>query len=165
MTLHKYIVTKMTNSLKIIDFQPSHREAFTFLNKAWIEKRFVLEDVDIKVINDPETYILKNGGAIIMAIYEEKPVGTCALLNKGNGVFEMTKMTVDESYRGLKIGEKLGLGIIEKAKQLNAKKIELFSNKKGSFEAIKLYYKLGFKEIPLDTQAYKRADIKMELVL
>lgn len=155
----------MSDSLLIIDYQPQHQPAFFDLNKAWIEKRFVLEDVDIKVMSDPEKYILNPGGVILMAIYQGKSVGTCSLIKKSERIYEMSKMTVDENYRGLKIGEQLGLEIIEKAKKLGARSVELYSNKAGSSEAIKLYYKLGFKEIPLDTQAYKRADIKMTLPL
>jgi GNAT superfamily N-acetyltransferase len=154
-----------TGKVEIVDYDPSFRTVFKELNRAWIEKTFVLEDVDIEVLDDPEKFILSNGGKILMAVYNGKTVGTCSLKNKGNGVYELTKMTVDESVRGLKIGYLLGLATIEKAREIGAAKVELYSNRKGSAAAIQLYYKLGFVEIPLDTKAYKRADIKMELSL
>ena len=47
-------------------------------------------------------------------------IGTAALMNEGHGIFELTKMTIDERFRGMKIGYKLGLAILEKAKQCNA---------------------------------------------
>jgi len=95
-----------------------------------------------------------------MATYNGMVAGTCSLKNKGNGIYELTKMTVDENMRGLKIGQLLGEAIIERARKLSAEKVELYSNREGSAAAIQLYYKLGFREIPLDTQEYKRANIK-----
>jgi GNAT superfamily N-acetyltransferase len=74
-------------------------------------------------------------------------------------------MAVDENLRGLKIGYHLGVATLEKAKMLNAKKIILHSNRKGSAAAISLYYKLGFKEIPLGDAPWARADIKMEILI
>ena len=43
-------------------------------------------------------------------------------------------------------------------------KIILFSNRGGSAKAIEMYYKMGFKEIPLGNSEFARADIKMELI-
>jgi GNAT superfamily N-acetyltransferase len=72
-------------------------------------------------------------------------------------------MAVDENYRGLKIGKIIGEVSLQKMKAYGAKRIFLFSNTKGSATAVQLYYKLGFKEIPLGTADFDRADIKMEL--
>jgi GNAT superfamily N-acetyltransferase len=151
--------------LKIIDYRFHHKQNFYDLNKAWIEKSFVLEDVDKIVLNDPQKFILDGGGQILMAEYENNIVGTVALKKIALGVYELTKMAVDENYRGLKIGRQLGLSIIERAKTIGASKIELFSNTKGSAPAIQLYRKLGFTEIPLGEKGYARADIRMELNL
>ena len=154
-------IMRDTDKVEIVDYNPSHHKSFKDLNIAWIEKAFVVEDVDIEVLVDPEKFILSTGGCILMAIYKNEAVGTCSLKNKGNGTYELTKMTVDENMRGLKIGHMLGVATIEKARLLAAKKVELYSNRAGSAIAIELYYKLGFKEIPLETKEYKRADIKM----
>lgn len=155
----------MESDIKIIGYTPVYQEAFKALNQAWIEKAFELEPVDIEVLDDPERFILKDGGKILMALLDKDVVGTCSLKNKGNGIYELTKMTVDEKFRGRQIGYLLGYAIIEKAKELKAKKVELYSNTKGSFMAIPLYYKLGFQQVPLETKEYKRADIKMEMTL
>ena len=150
-----------TNEVEIVDYNPSFHKKFKDLNIAWISKKYVVEDVDHEVLNDPEKFILSKGGCILMAVCKGEAVGTCSLKNKGNGVYELTKMTVDENMRGLKIGRMLGVATIEKARLLGARQVELYSNRAGSAEAILLYYKLGFREIPLDTQEYQRADIKM----
>jgi ribosomal protein S18 acetylase RimI-like enzyme len=122
-----------------------------------------MEEEDIKTVEDPEGYVLKGGGKIFIALYEGFPVGTCAYLNLGNDTYEMIKMAVDENYRGLKIGNRIGIESVLKIKELGAKKIILFSNTKNSAAAIQLYRKLGFYEVPLGTSEFIRADIRMEL--
>ena len=150
-----------TDKVEIVDYDPSFHKKFKDMNIAWISRKYVVEDVDHEVLNDPEKFILSKGGRILMAVYNGEAVGTCSLKNKGNGIYELTKMTVDENMRGLKIDHLLGIATIEKARSLGARQVELYSNRAGSAEAILLYYKLGFREIPLDTQEYQRADIKM----
>jgi ribosomal protein S18 acetylase RimI-like enzyme len=153
----------MSDKLQIINYRPEHFSRFRQINIDWISKSYVLEDIDKKVLNNPDEYILKDGGSILMAIYGKEIVGTCSLTNEGHGIYELTKMGVDEKYRGLKIGYHLGVAIIEKAKQKNAKKVILYSNTKHSGIAIDLYRKLGFIEVPMDSALWVRADIKMEI--
>lgn len=155
----------MENKVTVIDYLPEYQPAFRALNVAWIEKSFEMEPIDFYQLDHPEEAILKNGGCIILAQYNNQIVGTCALVRMNADVMEMIKMAVDENYRGLKIGYELGKAIIDKARQLGAKKIELYSNTKGSANAVQLYRKLGFREIPLDHMEFERADIKMELEL
>jgi GNAT superfamily N-acetyltransferase len=150
-----------TQKIEIVDYDPSYHQPFKDMNIAWIAKDFFVEDVDIEVLDDPGKFILDPGGCILMALLNGEAIGTCSLKNKGNGLYELTKMTVDEKARGLKIGQLLGEATLERARTLGAKKVELYSNTKGSAVAIQLYYKLGFREIPLDTKEYQRADIKM----
>lgn len=123
-----------------------------------------MEEEDIKTLDDPEGYILKGGGKIFIALCNDEVAGTCAYLNFGNNEFEMIKMAVDEKFRGLKIGKIIGEVSLQKMKSYGAGKIFLFSNTKGSAAAVQLYYKLGFKEIPLGNSEFQRADIKMELI-
>ena len=154
---------KISDDLFIIEFETEHRKAFKDLNVAWITKSFVMEESDEMVLSNPEEHFLNNGGAILLARYKNEIVGTCALTYEGHGIYELTKMAVDENLRGLKIGYHLGVATLEKAKQLGAKKVILHSNRKGSAAAINLYLKLGFVEIPLDDAPWARADIKMEI--
>jgi N-acetylglutamate synthase-like GNAT family acetyltransferase len=140
-----------------------HAKAFKDLNIAWISKSFFVEESDEAVLSDPRKYFLDAGGAILLAEYKGTIVGTCALTHEGHATYELTKMAVDENLRGLKIGYHLGVATLEKAKEMGARKVILHSNKEGSAAAIQLYYKLGFKEIPLGDAPWKRANIKMEL--
>lgn len=120
-----------------------------------------MEPVDWDVLSKPEEHIIAPGGFVFMAQYENEIVGTVALKFVETGVYEFTKMAVDEKYQGLKIGKQLAETAIAKAKEKKANKIILYSNTK-LMTAIALYRKLGFKEIPVDGP-YKRSNIKMEL--
>jgi len=153
------------NNIRIVDFKPQYKQAFIEINEAWISKDYVLEELDKKELYNPEENILRGGGAILIALHNNEPVGTCALVNTGNHTYELIKMAVAEKARGLKIGRLLGIETIAKAKSLGAKKIILYSNTKFSGIAVQLYYKLGFKKVPLGNTEWQRADIKMELEL
>lgn len=155
----------MNNDVKIVEYRPEYRERFKEINVQWITKSFVMEEEDIKTVDDPEGYILKPGGKIFLALYNNEVAGTCAYQNFGEQGFEMIKMAVDEKFRGLKIGKIIGEISLQKMKEYGANRIFLFSNTKGSAAAVNLYYKLGFKEIPLGKADFARADIKMELFL
>jgi ribosomal protein S18 acetylase RimI-like enzyme len=154
-----------TEEIKIVHYKPEHRQRFKEINEQWITKGFVMEEEDIRTLDDPESYILKNGGAIYIALYKDQVAGTCAYLNFGNESYEMIKMAVDEKFRGLKIGRVIGEYSLRDMKKRGAKHIFLFSNRKGSVAAINLYRSLGFKEIDLGQSEFQRADIKMEMYL
>jgi GNAT superfamily N-acetyltransferase len=154
-------VQSTTTAIEIVDYKPEYRTRFREINEQWITQSFVMEEEDVKTLNDPESYILKNGGKIFIALYNGYAVGTCAYLNMGDEVYEMIKMAVDEKYRGRKIGHLIGEHSIQQMIQAGAKEIFLYSNTKGSAVAVQLYKKLGFHEIPLGNSEFQRADIKM----
>jgi ribosomal protein S18 acetylase RimI-like enzyme len=149
--------------LEIIDYQPEHQPWFEQLNRSWIERYFWMEPIDFEVLQKPDVHILRNKGSILMARYQNTIVGTVALKFVEEGLYEFTKMAVDEKYQGLKIGRALAEAAIKKAKQANAQAIILYSNT-ALKNAIELYRKLGFVEVPLDG-SYKRSDIKMKLII
>lgn len=155
----------MANTIEIVDYAPEYAKAWHDLNLAWISEIYVVEPEDRSVLTDPDTHILKPGGAIIIALYNGEPVGTCALKRITTDLVEMCKMTVASHMRGKNIGRMLGEAIIEKASQIGASTIELYSNRAGSALAINMYKKLGFVEVPLSGAVYERADIKMQLML
>lgn len=150
-------------SVRIIDYEPRHQAAWERLNLIWIAKDFEVEEIDRETLGQPEKYFLSGGGAVLLAEKDHEIIGTVALQPFGNGSFELAKMTVAEKARGLKIGEKLGWAALERARKLGAKRVFLYSNTKA-FQAINLYFKLGFRVVPLDSQEFKRANIQMEIV-
>lgn len=149
--------------LTILEYKPEHQPWFEKFNRAWIEKHFWMEPLDTAVLQHPDEHILKKGGTILMTNCDKEIAGTVALKYVEPGVFEFTKMAVDEKFRGRHIGLLLSEAAIIKARELGAYKIILYSNT-VLIPAITMYRKLGFKEVPLDT-VYQRSDIKMELIL
>jgi GNAT superfamily N-acetyltransferase len=156
---------ELNAAITIVDYRPEYARAFYDLNHAWISETYEVEPEDEKSLSDPESYYLKGGGVILIALYQNEPVGTCALRRMSDYVMEMSKMTVSKAMRGNRIGELLGASVIKKAHELSVKKMVLYSNKRGSAIGINLYRKLGFEEVPLIGQDFTRADIKMELHL
>lgn len=150
-------------AIEIIPFKPEHQPWFEKFNRDWIEKYFWMESIDSEVLQFPDQNILSKGGIILMALYNKEMAGTVALKFFEDGVYELTKMAVDERFQGKKIGEALALAAIQKAGNKGFEKIILYSNTKLR-AAINLYRKLGFLDVPLDGP-YERSDIKMELLL
>lgn len=154
----------MPSTIQIVDYNPFYAKAFYDLNHEWISKYFVMEEADEKSLRDPQGYIINKGGLILMGLFHRETVGTCALIEDGEGVFELAKMAVTPKAQGLRIGRLLGERAIERARKAGAYKLYLVSNRKLT-TALSLYTKLGFVEVPMPPSIYARADIKMELDL
>jgi ribosomal protein S18 acetylase RimI-like enzyme len=148
--------------IRIVDYRPEHQPYFEAFNRAWIEELFVMEPVDEWVLTNPDKSILEAGGAILMAEYDGVPAGTVALRIVSENVYEFTKMAVDANYRRRGIAEALCYASFEKAKELGATKVILYSNKLNS-GAINLYEKIGFRHIEVEQGVYQRANVKMEI--
>ena len=152
------------DGLRIVQFRAEHAAAFRDLNLAWIEKYFAVEARDARDLGDPAAHILAPGGYIFMAELNGAPVGTVALMREDEGVFELAKMTVADSTRGLGVGRALGEAAIEHARAIGAIRIELLTNS-ALVPAIALYHSLGFVDVPLGHSDFKRADVHMVLEL
>ena len=152
------------DGLRIVAYRAEHAHAFRDLNLAWIRKYFTVEPRDERDLGDPETYILAPGGYIFMAELNGEVVGTCALMLEHAGAFELAKMTVAESVRGLGVGRALGDAAIAHARAIGARSIELYTNSSLT-TAISLYHTLGFVDIPVGSSDFVRADVRMVLEL
>lgn len=157
-------MSSSAGEVRVVDYQPRHWEHFVTLNLDWITRYFELEDADREVFDDPEAAIIAPGGSIVMAETDEEVLGTCALIRLDDDVYELAKMAVKPSAQGLGIGYLLGDAVVERARRAGAKRVELLSNTK-LLPALGLYRKLGFREAPLDSAGYRRADIRMVLDL
>jgi N-acetylglutamate synthase-like GNAT family acetyltransferase len=131
--------------LTLHPYSPYLASAFHDINAQWIEAMFALEQTDRDVLQNPQGFIIDKGGDILFVEAEGLGiVGTCALMpTKHEGVFELTKMGVLESARGLKAGEFLLAAVLERAKEMGITKLFLLTNRKCE-AAIHLYEKLGF---------------------
>jgi DNA-binding MarR family transcriptional regulator/N-acetylglutamate synthase-like GNAT family acetyltransferase len=153
-----------SENIEIIEYSSKYRSDFAELNIEWIKQYWKMEDADYSALNNPEDHILKPGGFLYLARYKGEIVGTCALLNKGNAVYELAKMAVRSNAKGKGIGFLLGETVIHKAMKVKAKKVYLESNTILK-PAISLYTKLGFKKSQGISSPYERCNIQMELML
>ena len=150
--------------VEIIDYDPKYKSIFRDLNHEWITKYFQLEHADNQTLDHPETKIIEPGGYICFARYKDEIVGTCALVKMNDDTYELAKMAVSEKARGRNIGWLIGKHMIQKARELGAKKVYLESNTRLT-PAINLYYKLDFERVVGPPSPYERANIQMELKL
>lgn len=152
-------------SVQIVEFSDALAREFHAINAEWISSMFVLEPADLEVLVNPRARIVDRGGAILFAATEEHGVvGTCALYRTAPGEFELTKMGVRETARGLKVGERLLDAAIERARLLGATKLYLLTNS-ACKPAIHLYEKAGFVHDTGVREAYgpryARCDVAM----
>lgn len=145
----------------IISHDAKFDNDFFNLNKAWIEKSWILEDSDKKDLLNPKK-IVDNGGQVFFAVNNQAAIGTVAMIKNSNNIFELAKMTVKEKYRGKGIANMLMNECIDFANKNNAKEIFLISNDSLKI-ARNLYDKYGFIEVVLDSPKYERGNVKMVL--
>jgi len=148
-------------TIDLIEFEEKYGDDFRCLNLEWLEKFNFTESHDLAILNDPKKMVLDNGGFIYLALHEQKIIGSAALINEGDSVYELAKMSVDPLFRGRGIGKLLLDRCFEKAKEIGAKKLILFSNTKLQ-TALNLYTRFGFKHVPVVDAPFVTADVKME---
>ena len=151
--------------VEVLDFRPEHADAFRRMNLDWITRYWEVEDADRLYLDRPHEKIIDPGGAILMALCDGEVVGTVALVSMGSGSYELAKMAVDEPARGKGIGWRLGRAVLDRARELGAKRVYLESNTILE-PAINLYRKLGFTPIKKSgASPYDRCNIQMEISL
>jgi len=153
--------------VRIVDYRPAYKKHFAALNYQWLEEDFAIEDLDRRMLEDPNGIILRRGGAIMFALHDEKIVGTCALMARPNGNVELVKMAVTPAFRGRGIGRLLTLHAIDRAKALGAKRLVLATSPRLLVANV-LYKSLGFRiteEGPAEETEFERPSISMELTL
>ena len=145
-------------------FAHADAQAFHDLNRAWIEQYFTIEEKDRETLEQPGTYILDNGGRIIIAELNGRVVGTAALIPMSDSKVELAKMCVDAESRGLGIGKAIMARANIEATDMGAKSIWLESNSVLE-AAIHLYKISGFRELTgeeCSPSPYARCNIQMQ---
>ena len=164
--VHQQHKLRESKEIQIVAFEDKYAEAFKALNEEWIATYFELEEADRKALNNPHSYILDKGGKIFVALYQDQPVGVCALIKMDDPEYdyELAKMAVSPTVQGKNIGWLLSQAVVNAAKELGASKLYLESNT-ALKPAINLYQKIGFKKIVGRATPYARCNIQMELIL
>jgi GNAT superfamily N-acetyltransferase len=154
------------DTIEIVNYDSSFKDVFRNLNVEWISTYFKMEASDYKALDNPDSYILQNGGHILVALLNKEPVGVCALIKMDDPSydFELAKMAVAPKAQGKKVGWIIGEAIKDKARSMGAKTLYLESNTILA-PAISLYRKLGFVEVFGRNTPYERCNIQMALDL
>lgn len=159
------IKDRQRSEVIILDYDPKYKKHFRDLNYEWISKYFRIEDKDRKLLENPDREIIKKGGFILFAEYENEITGTAALIKHSDKEYELAKMAVTEKARGKQIGRKIALTAIDKLRSLKAEKLFLETNS-TLLPAMNLYKDLGFQEVEMKNRSeYERATLRMELDL
>ena len=144
-SLDKRALAHAGGPLQIREFDDALAVDFRDINVQWIEAMYRVEATDREVLDHPRERIIDPGGTILFVEAAGLGiVGTCALQRTGERRFELTKMGVLESARGLKVGEFLLRAVIARAQEMDVELLYLLSNRKSA-AAIHLYEKLGFR--------------------
>ncbi len=163
--VHEKIKDDQIKIIKIVKYKDEYKSRFKELNLDWLNKYFEIEEEDIKALENPKDYYLKNGGEIFFALDDNQIAGTCAIKKIDRKTFELSKMAVKEEFKGKQIGKKLALTAIGYAYDEKAEKIILETSPK-LIAAINLYKKLGFEIVNEQSESkFKRTLFKMELLL
>ena len=132
---------------------------------AWLEEMCLLEPYDEYVLKNPVEAIVEKGGEIFFGILKGEVVATVALMPTAYGALELNKMAVKKECQGRGMGHEILKFVLAKCRSNGVKEVELYSNLKLK-NAIHLYHKFGFVEIPLTKDSpYDRADIRMKIHL
>jgi len=150
--------------IEIIYFEPKYAAAFKALNLEWLEQYHLTESHDLKVLDNPVTTIIENGGYIFLAKSGEEIVGTAVLMHEHDNIYELAKMTVAPAFQGQGISKLLIERCLAKAREIAASKLLLYSNSRLT-TALMLYEKYGFQYVDVTDSPFVTADIKMELSL
>ncbi|MEP6940881.1 MAG: GNAT family N-acetyltransferase [Rudaea sp.] len=143
-------------------FEPRWRDHFRRINGEWLERYWSLEEIDRRVLTQPEKIVIAPGGAILFALLDGEVIGTVAMLCESPGVYELTKMGVETGFRGLGAGRALIEAMIAEFHRRRGKVLFLESNSQLA-PALKLYESVGFVRQPTlrPGSHYQRSDVYM----
>lgn len=152
--------------VEIVRYENRYGDAFRTLNEAWITSHWQLEEADRAALDHPREQILNDGGEIFVALLRGEPVGVCALCRPhvAGYDFELAKLAVSPRAQGYGIGYRLCRAVAEEARARGGRTLFLESNRLLK-PAIRLYRKMGFRELREQHPAYARGDIQMVLTL
>jgi DNA-binding MarR family transcriptional regulator/N-acetylglutamate synthase-like GNAT family acetyltransferase len=148
-------------SFKIIEYENRYQSIYAKLNLDWLIAYDLLEEKDLKLINNIEQEVLDKGGKIFLLQVESgEIIGTIGLVPVNHETVEIIKLSISDDYTGKGFGKRMVQKAIDEAYNMEFKNIILYTNSKLK-AAIKLYEKMGFELIDIESNSYELADLKM----
>lgn len=154
------------DNIEIADYKIEYHDAFVALSVAWITEHWELEANDLDELNNAGERILGRGGFILIALYNGKPVGTCAMIPMDGEKYdyELAKFTTSSEVRGKGIGKMLAFSALDRAAKSGKNRIYLETNQLCK-AAIHIYESVGFKHLPGKSKVFERGDVLMECIV
>ena len=106
--------------VEIIDYDDLYESDFRRINLEWLDKFSLTEELDVVTLNHPREKILDSGGVIFLAKAQGEIIGSAALINEHDGIYELAKMTVVPAWQGKGISNLLMEKCLAKAKSLES---------------------------------------------
>jgi len=105
------------------------------------------------------------GGRLLLARYEQQAAGCVALRHLKENICEMKRLYVRPAYRGKSLGRMLVEGVIAEARTIGYERMRLDTIASSMQDAVELYRRMGFKEIPPYRANPIEGALYMELLL
>jgi ribosomal protein S18 acetylase RimI-like enzyme len=86
-------------------------------------------------------------GRLLIAYLDSEPAGCVALHEFEPGISEMKRLYVRPAFRGQRVGLKLANAVIAAAREIGYERMRLDTVPTSMADAVKMYWRLGFKEI------------------
>ena len=87
-------------------------------------------------------------GRLLLAEYEGKVAGCVALHGLGDNICEMKRLYLRPEFRGKRLGRALAECVIAEARRIGYHRMRLDTVEPLMGDAVAMYRKMGFKEIP-----------------
>ena len=105
------------------------------------------QNFDAELANLPGGY-LPPDGVLLLAFKDKQSAGCVAVRRFDTETCEVKRLYVRPQFRGLNIGAKLAVKIMDEARKLDYKRMVLDTLASSMGKAQNLYVSLGFKRIP-----------------
>ena len=135
------IIQEVTSTTKLDMMRDLFREYEQFL-----QVDLCFQDFEQELANLPGKYAPPDG-ALLLALRNEQPVGCVALRKLEENICEMKRLYVKPQGRGTGLGKNLAEEIINIARQLGYRLMRL-DTLETLTEAVSLYQRLGFRQVP-----------------
>lgn len=113
---------------------------------AWVETDLCFQNFEKELAELPGKYA-EPDGRLLLAFHDARLAGCVGLRKLAEGICEMKRLFVRDTFRGKGIGRNLTQAIILEAKDIGYQRMRLDTLPPQMNDAIKLYRHFGFKEI------------------
>lgn len=114
--------------------------------EAWLQVDLCFQSFEKELAELPGKYAPPEG-RLLLATVDGELAGCVALREIGDGACEIKRLYLRDRFRGLGLGRRLADTVIREAREIGYARMRLDTLPSQMSDAIKLYAKLGFREI------------------